>query len=90
MQVHDRFHVNRDHRGTGACEVIDVQIGIRYHQVTVEREVSRASRCFDNQRPDRNVWHEVAVHYVDMDETGAAALGCFDLVAQPSEVCRKD
>ena len=90
MQVRQHLDVHRDHRGAGVGERLDVAIGIRDHQVDVERHRGDALERLDDRRADRDVRHEVAVHHVDVNQIGAAALDRGDRVAERGEVGRED
>src|SRR4030095_13242641 len=85
MQMHDSLNVDRDHRGSRFGEVVDVQIGIGDHQMTIERQVCCLAGGFDHQGPNRDVWDEVAVHNIDVNQSGSPTLGGFDFVAELSE-----
>ena len=90
MQMRQHFDVDRDHRRAGLGEGVDVAIGIGDHQVDVERHRRDPLERPDDRRADRDVRHEVAVHDVDVNQVGAAALDGRDRVAEGREVGRED
>ena len=86
VQVRHGLDVHRDHAGAGGDEVFDVAIGLLDHQVHVERPRGDALDRAHDRRADRDVRDEVAVHHVDVNEVGAAALGGRDVAAERGEV----
>ena len=86
MQVRQHFDVHRDHGGAGGRERLDVPIGIRDHQVNIERHGGHAPDRRNDRRPDGNVRHEVAVHDIDVNEIGAPAFGSRDGAPERGEI----
>ena len=90
VQMRQHFHVDRDHRGAGVGERLDVAVRLLNHQVHIERDGGDAPKRFHDRRTHRDVRDEVAVHHVDVYEIGAAALGRGDRVAQGREIGRQN
>ena len=90
MEMGQHLDVHGNHRRAGLHERLDVAIGLVDHQVDVERDPGDALERADDRRPDGDVRHEMAVHDVDMNEVGAAALRRGDGVAERGEVGRQD
>ena len=90
MQVRQYFDVHRQHRRAGVGECLDVAIRIRDHEMDVERHRGDAFDGSNDRRPDRDVRHEMTVHHVDVNQVGAASLGCRDRVAEGGEVGGED
>ena len=74
MQMRQHFDVHRHHRGARLHERVDVAIRVRDHQVDVERHLGDPLERLHDRRADRDVRHEMAVHDVDVNQIGAAAL----------------
>ena len=87
MQVRQHFDVHRHHVGAGVDERLDVAVGLRRSSGArrAARVATRLQRAHD-RRPDRDVRHEVAVHDVDVNQVGAAALDRGDVAAEVREV----
>src|SRR5262249_13311339 len=59
-------------------------------QVDVERQLRRLADRGDDERADRDVRHEPAVHHVDVELVGAAGLDARDVGGERGEVGRED
>ncbi len=90
VQVRTRLDLHADRRGAGPREVGDVLLGLDDHQVHVERKLRRALHGLDDDRTDRDVGDEAAVHHVDVHPVGAGLLDRRDLVGEAAEVGRQD
>ena len=90
VQVRQHFDVHRHHRRAGVRERLDVAVRVLDHQVHVERHPRDALERPHDRRADRDVRHEMAVHHVDVNEIGAAALDRRDRVAERREVGGED
>ena len=90
MEMGQHLDVHGNHRRAGLGERLEVAIGLFDHQVDVERDPGDALERADDRRADGDVRHEVAVHDVDVNEVGAAALRRGDGAAERGEVGRQD
>src|SRR5262249_27052266 len=90
MKMRYCFYVYGNQVRAGSRESFDVLVGVGDHQVAVEREVSHPPSRFDDQRSYRDVWNEVAVHHVDVNQSGPASLDSLYLFAKHREVGGKN
>src|SRR6185436_1242269 len=60
------------------------------HQVHIEWPRRDSSDCTDHERPDGDVWHEMAVHHIDVNEIRAAAFDGDDLFPERREIGRQN
>ena len=93
VDVRSGLPVHDDRVGPGAREVLDPALGALDHEVDVERAaavVHQIPERVDDQRPDRDGRHEVAIHHVHVNHTRAGVHHCLHLVAQTGEVGRQD
>ena len=65
-------------------------VGILDHQVAIERQLSRLAQRLHYRRPDREVRDEVAIHDVHVDDMSSALGRGAHLLAQSSEISRKN
>ncbi len=82
VEVGKHLDMNRDAGGAGLHERRDVRIRILNHQVDVERDRGDPVDGAHDQRAKRDVWHEMAIHDVEVQQIGAAALDGRDLGSQ--------
>ncbi len=90
MQMRQDLDVDRHHRRARVGKRVDVLIGIRDHQVHVDRDLRDALDRLHDRRTHGDVRHEVAVHHVDVNEIGATALSGINCVAERREIGRQD
>jgi len=76
----------------GACfrECGDEFVGSFDHQVTIDRDPGDLAKRGDYGRADRKVRNEMAVHDVDVENSGSALDGGLRIVAEPCEVSREN
>ena len=90
LQVGERLDVDADRGGAGVDEGVEVALGVLDHQVRRRSAGAVARRqASTTTGPEADVRHEAAVHHVDVDEPGAAALDGRDLVGEVAEVGRR-
>src|SRR5580704_13192428 len=80
VQVAAGFVMDADPVGAGLGKGGDEFVGILDHQVAIEGQLGVFAQGGDDGRADGEVGDEVTVHYVDMDDGSAPALGGSDLV----------
>jgi len=90
MEVRQHFDMHRDHAGARLGECVEVLVGIHDHQVNIQRNLRDSPNRFHDRRSDGDVRDEMAVHDVDVDQIGAAALGRADRVAKRGKVGCQD
>ena len=89
MEVGEHLAMDRDSGGSGVDEVLEVAIRFLNHQVHVERDGRHLVDRPHDQRAERDVRHEVAVHHVEVQEVGAAALHALDFGCERPEISRE-
>src|SRR5258706_10913133 len=85
-----RLGVNRDPVRSGLRERLDIGIGGRDHQLTVEHLAGAGPDALDHPRPKADVRHEVPVHDIDMHPVAAALVDRPHLLAEAGEVGGED
>ena len=88
-RVLDRLQVTGHHVGSCRLEVVEEVLRRLDHQMAVQRKPGVWAKRLDHHRPDRERWHEVRIHDVDMDNVGMW-LDRLDLVRQVREIGRED
>ena len=76
--------------GSGFGEVGEEGVGVLDHHVAVEGEFGDGAQGLHHGRAEGDVGNEVAVHDVNMENGGSAALGCRDFVGKVREVGGED
>jgi hypothetical protein len=76
--------------GPGLREFVDKEIGIRNHQVCLQRQARHSPQRPDDRCTHGNIGHEMSVHHVNVDTVGACALSLGYLLAQAGEIGRED
>jgi len=82
--------VDGDRIGARLHEALDVLLGLGDHEMRVERQLRDLAQRFHHREADRNVGHEMPVHYVEVDQIGARLLDAAHLLAQAREVGGKN
>ena len=82
VEVGQHLDMDRDPGGAGLHERLDVRIRVLNHQVDVERHGGDPVDGPHDQRTERDVRHEMAIHDVEVQQIGAAALDGRDLGRQ--------
>src|SRR5439155_26987941 len=82
--------MHREHVCAGFNKRRDVFIRIGNHQMDIERKLCRFSNGFDYRWTDRNVWNEVPVHHVHVNQVGASRFNRAYVFAERSKVRRHD
>jgi hypothetical protein len=74
----------------GLREGWDEFVGSFNHQVTIEGDAGDLAKRGDHGGADRKIWNEMAVHDVDVENSGSALDGGLRLFAEPCEVSREN
>src|SRR6266481_4616586 len=91
MKMHAGFLVHGNPVRPGFSKGRNVVVGVFDHQVAVKDNVGkRFSERSHDGRPDGDVRHEVAVHYVHVKQSAAALERSFRIIGQPREVSGKN
>ena len=85
-----QFRVDEEMIGTGLGKGGEMAFRLDDHQMHVERLLRAAAHRLHDQRPDRDIRHEAAVHDVDMNPVGAGRLDGANFIGKMSEVRRQD
>lgn len=72
------------------AETLHVFLRVNNHQMHVQGFVGVLSECFHHGESERDVGHERAVHDIDMEEVGFAAVDALNLTLEVAEVGTKD
>src|SRR6185503_1088911 len=90
LEVRHGLDMHRDHAGTGGNELFDVVVRLFDHEMHVERPSGDALDGADDRRADRDIWDEVPVHHVDVNQIGAAAFRGGNVTTEGREIGRQD
>jgi hypothetical protein len=60
------------------------------HEMDVDDALGRGADGLYNERANRDVWHESAVHDVDVDPIGACLADCLDFSLKAAKISRKN
>src|ERR1700758_4152485 len=82
------MHRNPINAGFGECG--DEFVGLFDHQVTIERDPGDPAKRGDHGRADCKIRNEMAVHDVDVENSGSALDGSLRFFAEPCEVSREN
>ena len=88
VQVRGSLVVHGDHVGTGVGVPIDGLVGVRHHQVRVDRYIGGALDGLEDVNAKGEVAGKVTVHDVEMHVVGAGDL--VELALEVGHVGRKD
>ena len=88
-RVRDGFDVDGDPAGAGCRKRLHEVVGVRHHQVDVQRQLGEPAHRRAQARPERQVGHEVSVHDVEVQQVGPGGLDGAHLVRDPGEVARE-
>jgi hypothetical protein len=89
MKVGTCFGVDANPVGTGLDKLGDMMIGIRNHQVAIQRHGGNASDGLNKGRAKRDWGDEVPVHHVDVEYVGAGMLTGENIAFNVKRVSRK-
>jgi len=78
--------VDGDHVRAGLGEGGDEVVGLLDHEMAVERQLGDRSQRLDHGRTEGDVWNEVAVHHIHMDDGSATAFSGGNILCQAREV----
>ena len=74
----------------GFCECGDEFVGSFDHQVTIEGDPRDLAKRGNHGRADRKIRNEMAVHDVDVENSGSALDGGLRIFAEPCEISREN
>jgi hypothetical protein len=89
-QVVVAFPVDQERIGPGLRKLVDKKIGVRDHQVRLQRQMRRPPQRSDDRCSHGNVGHEMSIHHVHVDAIRAGTLSLGHLIAQVGEIGRED
>jgi hypothetical protein len=72
--------------GAGIGKGINIAFGLGNHQMNVKQQFRVRPQGFDNAGTNCQVGHEMAVHYIDMDQVGSGPVKGSDLFSQTTEI----
>ena len=86
MEMRAGLYVNREIVCSGLCEFGDKAIGVRDHEVDVEGQLSDFSERRYDRRTDGQIWDEMSVHDINMEEVGSRPFHGCHFLGQSSKV----
>jgi len=86
VQIVVALPVDEERVGAGLDELVQKEIGIRDHQMDLERKLGHPPKGLDDRRAHGQIRHEMSVHHVDVDPVGSSLFRLGYLLAQPCEV----
>jgi hypothetical protein len=90
MDRRGRLRGDQQMIGSGLDKCTEIALRLNDHQVHIKRLLRAASHRFDNHRAERNIRHEAAVHYVNVDPVGASQIDGTNLVGEMCEIRRQN
>src|ERR1700745_3926065 len=90
IEMDTSFLMDRNPIDAGFRERGDESVGLFDHQVTIEGHPRDLAKRGDHGRADRKIRNEMAVHDVDVENSGSALDGGLRLFAEPCEVSREN
>ena len=87
VQVVRRFGMDADDGSACLCKFTDVLFRVLDHQVAIQREIRALLDTGGNARAETDIWDEVPVHDIQMDEACAAVFNGLEAVTEFEEVC---
>ena len=75
---------------SGLGKFLDKGIGIRNHQVRLQRQTRHPSQRVDDWRSHRKIGHKMSIHHVDVNAVRPGSLSLGDLIAKVSEIGGED
>jgi hypothetical protein len=86
VQVATDLLVNAQKIGSGLCEGGNEVVRILDHQMAIKRQIGDRPQRLNHGRTEGDVWDEVSVHHVDVDDASAASFGRLHLFGEMGEV----
>ena len=90
VEMHASFLVDGNPVGAGFGKFLDEEVGILDHEVAIEGNFKKFPQRPHNGRADGEIWDEVAVHDVQMEDRAAALDGLLCIAAKLREVGGKN
>ena len=88
MEMWTGFHMHREIVRTSFGELGDEGVGVRYHEMDIERQLSDFSERRHDRRTDGQIRNEMPVHDIDMEEVSPRPFHGRHLVCQSGKVRR--
>ena len=89
VQVDAGFLVHCHDAGTAVAHLGNELLGLDNHQVDVKRLLAQTLNMFDDGETERDVRHEHAVHHVEVQQVGLAAVDHVNVFGQVAKVGRQ-
>ncbi len=86
MQIIVTLPMHQERIRPSGHELIQEHVRVRDHEVNLQRQSSNRAQRFYYHGAERNVRHEMAVHYIDMDAVRSTVFGLGNLFTQASEI----
>ena len=90
VQVRADLIMHVHHVGAQGFHFGDELLGLDNHQMDIQRLVGQAGNVLQHRESERDIGHKDAVHNVQMDPVGIAAVQHIHLISQVSEVGREN
>ena len=82
-----RLGMKRDVARPGLRKIRNDAIDRLDHQVHINRRFNAVvAQCLANQRPNRQIWYEMIVHDVEVNDFGPGIEDSLNVIAQSSEI----
>ena len=75
-----------DRVAAGLGERLDIPLGLDDHKMRLDRQLSNSPHRLSDRQTKADVRHKHAVHHVEMDTIGAAALDSLNLLAESEKI----
>ena len=90
VQMRAGLCVNRDDVCAGVGERLNVFLRFDDHEVDVDDALRRSADGSHDERADRDIRYESAVHDVDVDPIGSCVADCLDFSLKAAKISRKN
>ncbi len=84
------FGVDADDGGACLCKFTDILFGGLDHQMAIQRKIRALLDAGGNAWAEADIWDEVTVHDIQMDEACAAVFNGLEAVTEFKEICVQD
>ena len=89
VQVNAGFLVHRDPIRARINKGWNELIGVLDHEMHIQRHRNRFAQRAHDRRPNGDVWHEMTIHHVNMQQLRSSVDGGARVIAQTGEICRQ-
>src|SRR3954454_14251527 len=90
VEVDRRFCMDGQYGRARIGEIRDVSVGIRDHQMHVQRKLGYLPDRSDDWGTNCNVGHKMSIHYIDVQQMGARLFHLPYVFPKRCKVCRED